>query len=159
MGVDPADLLTLPTQRPPAPTVAAHIPIVTEAVPADTRRAYSSYWKRVHTHWADKRLDEITASDVRALTEHVKTHAVVRRNPRGGRNAAENLIAALRCLYRHAHDNGLIDDNTNPAHRVDKPRRLPSTRRAPVDGRERHGCARLPVDLRGRGAGATTRQR
>ena len=46
MGVDPADLVTLPAQRSPAPAFAAYIPVPTEAVPAGTRRAYSSYWKR-----------------------------------------------------------------------------------------------------------------
>jgi hypothetical protein len=42
MGVDPADLVAMPAQRPPAPTFATYIPIVTDAVPAGTRRAYSS---------------------------------------------------------------------------------------------------------------------
>ena len=55
---------------------------------------------------------------------------VARRNARGGRSAAEHLIAALRCLYRHAEDDELIDPADNPARKVAKPRRLPSTRRA-----------------------------
>ena len=58
-----------------------------------------------------------------------------RRNARGGRSAAEHLIAALRCMYRHAEDDGLIDAADNPARKVDKPRRLPSTRRAVADTR------------------------
>ena len=37
--MDPADLVTLPAQRPPAPTFAAYIPVPTEAEPAGTRRA------------------------------------------------------------------------------------------------------------------------
>ncbi|NIH80685.1 tyrosine-type recombinase/integrase [Amycolatopsis viridis] len=53
-----------------------------------------------------------------------------RRNACGGRSAGEHLIAALRCLYRHAEDDGLIDPADNPATKVAKPRRLPSTRRA-----------------------------
>src|SRR5262249_4460262 len=55
------------------------------------------------------------------------------RNARGGRSAAEHLIAALRCLYRHAEDDNLITRDANPARKVDKPRRLPSTRRAVAD--------------------------
>ena len=43
--------------------------------------------------------------------------------------------AALRCLYRHAEDDGLIAEKDNPARKVDKPRRLPSTRRAVADAR------------------------
>jgi integrase/recombinase XerC len=65
---------------------------------------------------------------------------VPRRNARGGRGAAENLIAALRCLYRHAQDDGLISEQDNPARKVAKPRRLPSTRRAVADTRLAEIC-------------------
>ncbi len=44
----------------------------------------------------------------------------------GHRRAAEHLIAALRCLYRHAASDGYITDADNPALKVAKPRRLPS---------------------------------
>lgn len=60
---------------------------------------------------------------------------VARRNTRGGRSAGEHLIAALRCLYRHAEDDSLIAPADNPASKVAKPRRLPSTRRAVADAR------------------------
>ena len=36
---------------------------------------------------------------------------------------------------RHAQDDGLIDERDNPARKVAKPRRLPSTRRAVADTR------------------------
>jgi integrase/recombinase XerC len=62
----------------------------------------------------------------------VKANAVSRR---GGRGAAENLIGALRCLDRHAEDDGLIGEKDSPASKVEKPRRLPSTRRAIADTR------------------------
>ena len=54
---------------------------------------------------------------------------------RGGRSAAENLIAALRCLYKSAEEDGFIKERDNPARKVAKPRRLPSTRRAVNDTR------------------------
>jgi len=60
----------------------------------------------------------------------VTTHVVARRNARGGRSAQEHLVAALRCLYQRAVEDGLISEADNPARKVDKPRRLPSTRRA-----------------------------
>jgi integrase len=60
---------------------------------------------------------------------------VARRNARGGRSAAEHLIAALRCIYRHAENDGHIQAGDNPALKVAKPRRLPSTRRAVPDTR------------------------
>ena len=66
---------------------------------------------------------------------YVKAHVVGRRNARGGRSAEEHLMAALRCLYRHAEDDGLIAEADNPARKVAKPRRLPSTRRAVPDTR------------------------
>jgi hypothetical protein len=66
---------------------------------------------------------------------YVKTHVVARRNARGGRSAEEHLVAALRCLYRRAVDDGLIGEADNPARKVAKPRRLPTTRRALPDTR------------------------
>src|SRR5882757_126815 len=66
---------------------------------------------------------------------YVKTHVVARRNARGGRSAQEHLVAALRCLYRQAVDDGLISEADNPARKVAKPRRLSTTRRALPDTR------------------------
>jgi integrase len=114
--------------------------VVSAAVTAGTRRAYGSYWNRVLEHWSERRLDEITPSEIRQLMSYVKTHVVERRNARGGRSAAEHLVAALRCLYRHAEDDGLITAGENPARKVDKPRRLPSTRRAVTDDRLAEIC-------------------
>jgi hypothetical protein len=68
---------------------------------------------------------------------YVKAHVVRRRNARGGRSAEEHLVAALRCLYQRAVDDGLIGEADNPARKVAKPRRLPSTRRAVPDTRLR----------------------
>jgi integrase/recombinase XerC len=44
-------------------------------------------------------------------------------------------VAALRCLYQRAVDDGLITQADNPARKVAKPRRLPTTRRALPDTR------------------------
>ena len=96
------------------PTFAEYVPVVSAAVSAGTRRAYGSYWNRVVEQWGARRLDEPTPSEIRQLMAYVKTHVVPRRNARGGRSAAEHLIAALRCLYRHAEDDGLIDEAGQP---------------------------------------------
>lgn len=135
LGLSPADLLAVPRDQPVAPTFAEYVPVVSAAVSAGTRRAYGSYWNRVIAQWGGRRLDEPTPSEIRQLMAHVKTHVVARRNARGGRSAAEHLVAALRCLYRHAEDDGLIPEAANPARKVAKPRRLPSTRRAVADTR------------------------
>jgi integrase/recombinase XerC len=135
MGLSPDDLTATTRNRAPVPTFAEYVPVVSAAVTAGTLKAYGSYWNRVVEQWGARRLDDPTPSEIRQLVAHVKAHAVPRRNARGGRSAAENLIGALRCLYRHAQDDGLIDERDNPARKVDKPRRLPSTRRAVNDAR------------------------
>lgn len=130
MGLSPQDLLDTAPTRPPVPTFAEYVPVVAAAVGPGTCRVYGSYWNRILDHWADRRLDDPTPSEIKQLVEHVKHNVVARRNARGGRSAGEHLISALRCLYRHAEHDGLIDPADNPARKVTKPRRLPSTRRA-----------------------------
>ncbi len=130
LGVSPRDLLDAVPTRPPAPTFAEYIPVVSAAVSAGTRRVYGSYWNRVLDQWGHRRLDEPDPSDVKRLAEHVKTHVVARRNARGGRSATEHLIAALRCLYNHAIADGHLTEADNPARKVAKPRRLRGTRQA-----------------------------
>jgi uncharacterized protein YdaU (DUF1376 family) len=104
LGVSPADLLAAAEERAPAPTFAEYIPAVRTAVTKGTRRVYGSYWNRIVEHWGHRRLDEPTPSKVNQLAEHAKSNMVTRRNARGGRSAAEHLIAALRCIYRHAEN-------------------------------------------------------
>src|SRR6185312_12658333 len=119
-----------PAAGPAAPTFAEYIPVVAALVSDGCRKAYGSYWNRVTGQWGSRRIDEPTPSEIRQLVQHDRANVVPRRNSRGGRSAAEHLIAALRCLYKHAEDDGLINPAGNPARKVAKPRRLPSTRRA-----------------------------
>jgi integrase/recombinase XerC len=135
MGVSAEDLLATPQEKPLLPTFAEYIPVVSAAVSDGTRRVYESYWNRILQHWPDRRLDKPTPSEIKHLVEHIKLNVVPRRNARGGRSAGEHLIAALRCIYRHAEHDQLIDPSDNPAIKVAKPRRLPSTRRAVADNR------------------------
>src|ERR1017187_4821830 len=135
MGLSPADLAAVPQARPAVPTFAEYVPVVSAAVTAGARRADGSYWNRITGQWGSRRLDEPTPSEIRQLMAHIKTHVVPRRNARGGRSAEEHVVAALRCLYRRAEDDGLIAGPNNPARKVAKPRRLPSTRRAVPDTR------------------------
>jgi integrase/recombinase XerC len=135
MGLSPADLAAVSQPRPAVPTFAEYVPVVSAAVSAGTRRAYGSYWNRIVSHWGGRHLDEVTPSEIRQLMAYVKANVVARRNARGGRSAAEHLVAALRCVYQRAVDDGLIAEADNPARKVAKPRRLPSTRRAVPDTR------------------------
>ncbi len=143
MGISPADLVEAAAVRPASPTFAEYVPVVSAAVTAGTRRAYGSYWKRVVEHWGQRRLDEPSPSEIEQLAEYVRTHVVARRNARGGRSAAEHLIAALRCLYKRAVADGFIAAADNPALKVAKPRRC----RAPAGG----GGHSVGGDQRGRG--------
>jgi integrase/recombinase XerC len=134
LGISVADLLDDTPTRPATPTFAEYVPVVAGAVSQASRGVYGTYWNRIIDLWGARRLDEPTATDVKQLVEHVRSHVVVRRNARGGRSAAEHVISALRCLYQQAIADGHLSAGDNPARRVDKPHRLPSTRRAlPAD--------------------------
>jgi integrase/recombinase XerC len=115
MGLTPADLLAAPAATPAAPTFAEYVPVVSALVSDGCRRAYGSYWNRVTDQWGSRGIDEPTPSEIRQLVQHVRATVVPRRNSRGGRSAAEHLIAALRCMYKHAEEDGLIDSAGNPA--------------------------------------------
>ena len=135
MGILPEDLLGDGDPRSTAPTFAEYVLTVSAAVTNGTRRVYGPYWNRLVEHWGPRRLHDPSPSEIKQLSEYVRTHVVTRRNARGGRSAAEHFIAALRCLYNHAVADGLIREADNPARKVAKPRRLPSTRRAVPDAR------------------------
>ena len=114
MGLSPGDLTAAPRDRAAVPTFADYVPVVSAAVTDGTRKAYGSYWNRVVEQWGARRLDEPTPSDIRHLMTLVKAGAVQRRNSRGGRSSQEHLVAALRCLYRQAEDDGLIEREGQP---------------------------------------------
>ena len=133
MGINPADLMRASSESSSVPTFADYIPRVSEAVSTGTRRVYGSYWNRVIQAWGPRPITEATASEISQLAEQVKATVVQRKNARGGRGAAEHLIAALRCMYQHAVADGILAESQNPAARVPKPRRLQSTRRALPD--------------------------
>ncbi len=133
LGVRPEDLINGDATSTATPTFGEYIPRLRTAVPAGTSRAYASYWRRIETLWHDRRLDEPTSSELKQLVETARTQAIVRRNSRGGRSAAEHMVAAIRCLYRHAHDDGYLAFTNSPATTLTKPRRGPSPRGALTD--------------------------
>jgi integrase/recombinase XerC len=115
IGVSPADLLRTSSETRDIPLLADYIPRVSEAVSSGTRRVYSPYWNRVLKVWGPRPLTDVTALDVSQLSEQMKARAVERRNGRGGRSAAEHMIAALRCVYKYAAADGIIAEAENPA--------------------------------------------
>jgi integrase/recombinase XerC len=131
LDVTPEQLLTdSATASAAVPTFDEYVPRVAEAVSRGTHRVYSSYWQRICQHWGTRAITEPTPLEIKRFAEKIRGDVVVRRNARGGRSAAEHLIAAMRCVYRHAVMDGLIREADNPAAKVAKPRRLASTRRA-----------------------------
>ena len=130
LGVTPEQLLARAPQPAAMPTFDEYIARVSGAVTDGTGRLYGSYWRKISAAWGSRRLDEPTALEIKQLAERAREDVVQRRNARGGRGAAEHLISALRCLYRYAVADQLINAADNPALRVAKPRRLASTRRA-----------------------------
>jgi integrase len=112
------------------PTVAEYLPQVIAAAGPGAARTYGSYWTRIATAWGERPVDAIAASDIEALQRQAIVLARRRRISRGGRHAGEHVIAAARAVFNRAVADGLIEAAANPARRVPKPRRLPSTRRA-----------------------------
>jgi integrase len=129
LGVSVTDLLD-DQDGARVPTVAEYLPRVLAAAGPGARRTYGSYWARMAAVWGTRALDEIAASDIEALQRETVASARWRRTARGGRHAGEHVIAAARAIYNRAIADGLLDAKASPAHRVAKPRRLPSTRRA-----------------------------
>lgn len=134
LGLRPEDLLGENRAANRAmPTFADYIPRIQSACPAGTLRTYSPYWNRIADTWGERALTEPSPLEIRALIEQCKRDAVVRRNSRGGRSAAEHMIGALRALYHQAEVDGYLAETDNPATHVAKPRRLPSNRHALPD--------------------------
>jgi integrase len=130
IGITVDDLAADSSPVPTIPTFDEYIPQVAVAVAEGTRKVYETYWNRVLEQWGHRRLDEPTPTEIEQLGEYVKAIAVVRRNSRGGRSAVEHLVASIRCLYRHAENDGLVNKESNPSLKVSKPGRLETTRRA-----------------------------
>ncbi|MGW4370366.1 tyrosine-type recombinase/integrase [Nocardia takedensis] len=130
MGITPEELLPTARTALSIPTFADYIPALADATPVGARRTYQNYWDRVVEVWGERRLNEPTSLELQQLVEATGRSAVVRRNHRGGRSAAEHMVSALRCLYRAADADGFVPAAASPVRGLIKPRRLPGTRRA-----------------------------
>ncbi|MCP2323671.1 site-specific recombinase XerD [Hamadaea flava] len=115
---------------PTMPTFAEYVDRVSAAVPASTLRVYGTYWRKLKAAWGHRTIDEPSPTEVKQFVLDIKGQVVVRRNARGGRTAMEHMVAAFRCLYSFAIEDGYIVMGDNPAATVEKPRRLPSNRYA-----------------------------
>ncbi|UVS79415.1 site-specific integrase [Actinokineospora sp. UTMC 2448] len=104
------------------------MPHVIAASGPGARRTYGTYWTHTVAAFGDKRLDEISPSDIEAQMRHLVANRRIRRNDRGGHSVAEHFISAVRAIYTRAVNDNLLPASHNPADKVPKPRRRPSTR-------------------------------
>ncbi|XVV00752.1 tyrosine-type recombinase/integrase [Actinosynnema sp. CA-248983] len=125
LGLTPEDLMWVPTDLP---TFRDYVPHVIAASGGGAKRTYSTYWTSITKTFGDKRLDEVTPSEIEALMRHMVDNRLVRRNDRGGHSVAEHLISAMRAIYTRAINDKLLPPHHNPAGAVPKPRRRPNTR-------------------------------
>ncbi|GAA2831191.1 tyrosine-type recombinase/integrase [Crossiella cryophila] len=135
MGLKPEDLVEPPRVRPAVPTFAEYIPVVSDAVADGARKAYGPYWKRIEKSWGERRMDELSPSDIRAKMEEIRRNVVIRRSARGGYSAAGHFVSAVRCLYRHLVDDKLMSRDDNPTLKIKKPAAPPSRRHGLQDSR------------------------
>ncbi|WP_191094035.1 tyrosine-type recombinase/integrase [Nocardia colli] len=112
------------------PTLDEYLPRIMGAVGPGMLRTYRPYWNHLSVAFGTRRLDAITATEIEELKCRVAANAAQRSSSRYGRSARESFIAASRAIYSRAIADDLMPIGSSPAHRVAKPRRLPSTRRA-----------------------------
>jgi integrase/recombinase XerC len=135
LGISPTDLTNAAPARPPAPTFAEYVPVVSAAVTAGTRRVYGSYWNRITEHWGQRRLTNrrrprsSPSSSRSAATSSSGVTPVAAAAPPNTSSPPCAASTATRSTT------GTSMPPINPARKVDKPRRLPSTRRAVADTR------------------------
>ena len=144
MGLTPADLLAAPAARPPAPTFAGYIPVVSALVSDGCRRAYGSYWNRVTEQWGSRRIDQPTPSEIRQLVQHVRASVMPRRNSRrrAQRRRAPHRRAALHVQARRERRPDQPGRQPRPESRETAPPALDSTggcRQAPGRDQPRGG--------------------
>ncbi|WP_406690284.1 site-specific integrase [Saccharopolyspora sp. ID03-671] len=138
LGLTAADLIgdgKRPASDICVPTFRDYLPRVAAAMSDGAQRTYGPYWSQILAAWGDRRITEPSPLELKHLAAQAKKQACNRRNSRGGQSAAEHLVSAARCMYNHAVADGWLNEAENPARRVTKPRRLPSTRRALPDSR------------------------
>lgn len=99
----------------PTPTIAEYLPRVIEASGPGATRTYATYWTRILSAIGERRLDEVTATDIEALMQQAARERVHRRSDRGGTSTREHMVRAMRAIYSRAVADNLILASRNPA--------------------------------------------
>jgi integrase len=133
LGVSIEDLVAAAADRPQAarqaPTFAEYVTVVETVLgPGRTTESYRSYWRLAVARFGDDPIDVIGTADFDVVLADAVNRAQRARPGTDGRASRENCVAALRAVFNRAERAGLIV--RNPAAALEKPRRLPSRRRA-----------------------------
>jgi integrase/recombinase XerC len=133
LGLDLADLIAADNSSTALPTVSAYLAEIEPTFSAATAATYRPYWRLTTDQLGERRLAEITITDLTAVVEQAAARATRNRTGSTGRASRETCIAALRAVFGRAHAAGLVP--ASPAAMLRKPRRVRSRRRA-LDDRE-----------------------
>lgn len=90
--------------------------------------ARTPYWRLLIAAHGGRHLDELSTDDLADVVAFAGQRAKENRPGSNGRSSEEAATAAIRALYRRAKASRLVGDN--PAAELDKPKRLPNSRRA-----------------------------
>jgi integrase len=124
-GLTLEDLITAARPDATLPTVSEFRPRVEAAASESARSTYRTYWNVLEEAYGTHRLDQVTTTDLKVVSNQVTTAAKAKGGH--GRSAAEHFVSSSRCFFRTAVEDGLIA--SNPAAKVEKPRRLKGRRR------------------------------
>jgi hypothetical protein len=122
LGLTPQDLMWVPAD---IPTFAQYVPKVVAASGPGAARTYGTYWTRITETFGDRRLDEVTATDIEILKRQLVANRRIRRNDRGGQSVAEHLVSAMRAIYTQAINDNLLPLTTTPPSRSPNPALVP----------------------------------
>jgi hypothetical protein len=78
------------------PTIAEYLPRVVDASGPGALRTYSGYWARITAVLGERRLDEVTATDLETLIQQAVRERARRRSDRGAPARASTWCAPRR---------------------------------------------------------------
>ncbi len=130
LGVELADLIA--AGKPSSlPTLGAFIESIAPTFAGPTVATYSPHWRLAIARFGDQPIAAIDLGDLHLVMADAVARAKKSRPGSTGRSSAETCVAALRAVFRRAHDAGL--SRSNPAAALPRPTRVRSRRRALSD--------------------------
>ena len=120
LGLNLADLIAADAAGVELPTVGSYVTEIGPTFSASTTATYRPYWRVAVAMLGDRRLAEITVTDLIGVVNEAAARASRRRRASTGRASRETCVAALRALFGRAVAAGLT--SVNPAAMLAKPR-------------------------------------